>query len=197
MRVHREVTYPKSPKDKNVCKWGFVWGSKGVREEVGLDRSPHIIRYEWNVHTHIAHLLFYPGVKLWILMSFFNSGNNRAPLPLLWRLGKHFGEKSTGSTRGNIHPDSLVIRYNVFIKYCVFSKILKYIPDSLAALGFPAVSVSVHNGRSNTSAAAELAEFRKITTFKGKTQYLMNTLYLRAFVETHRIQDSCPSGKTK
>ena len=53
------------------------------------------------------------------------------------------------------------ILYRVFIKYCVISKILKYIPDS----GFPSVSVCVHNGRSNTSAAAELAEFRKITTF--------------------------------
>ena len=39
-----------------------------------------------------------------------------------------------------------------------FSKILQYIPD--------------------TGAAAELAEFRKITTFKRKTQYLMKTLYL-------------------
>ena len=39
------------------------------------------------------------------------------------------------------------------------------------------MSVFVHNGRSNTSAAAELAEFRKITTFQGKTQYFMNTLY--------------------
>ena len=38
------------------------------------------------------------------------------------------------------------------------------------------VSVCVHYGRSNTSAAAELAEVRKITTFYGKTQYLMNTL---------------------
>ena len=35
---------------------------------------------------------------------------------------------------------------------------------TLASLGFPSVSVSVHNGRSNTSAASELAEFRKITT---------------------------------
>ena len=53
--------------------------------------------------------------------------------------------------------------YRVLIKYCVFSKILEYIPDSL---GFPSVSVSVHNGRSNTSAASE------------KTQYLMNNLYI-------------------
>ena len=50
-------------------------------------------------------------------------------------------------------------RYRVFIKYFVFSKILKYILDSVLS-----VSVSVHNGISNTSAAAELAEFRKITT---------------------------------
>ena len=39
----------------------------------------------------------------------------------------------------------------------------------MASLGLPSVSVSVHNGRSNTSAAAELAEFRKITKFEGKT----------------------------
>ena len=45
-----------------------------------------------------------------------------------------------------------------------FSKILKYIPD-FGLSRFPLGSVCVHNGRSNTSAAAELAEFRKITTF--------------------------------
>ena len=54
-------------------------------------------------------------------------------------------------------------------------KILKYIPDS-GLSRFPLGSVCVHNGRSNTSAAAELAEFRKITTFQGKTQYLINSL---------------------
>ena len=37
----------------------------------------------------------------------------------------------------------------------------------------------VHNGRSNTIAAAEFAEFRKITTFEEKkTQYFMNILYI-------------------
>ena len=47
-----------------------------------------------------------------------------------------------------------------------FSNILKYIPDS-GLSRFPlGVSVCVHNGRLNTSAAAaELAEFRKIKTF--------------------------------
>ena len=34
-----------------------------------------------------------------------------------------------------------------------------------SGLGFPSVLVCVHSGRSNTSTAAELAEFRKITTF--------------------------------
>ena len=63
----------------------------------------------------------------------------------------------------------------MFVKYCVFSKILKYIPDSGLSL-FP-LGVSV-NGRSNTIAAVELAEFKKITTFQGNTQYLMKTLYI-------------------
>ena len=57
-------------------------------------------------------------------------------------------------------------RYRAFIKYCVFSKILKYIP---ASLGFPSVSVRVYTMVGQTPAlAAELAEFRKITTFKEK-----------------------------
>ena len=60
---------------------------------------------------------------------------------------------------------------------CFFFEDFEDIFWTLASRGFPSESVSVHNGRSNTSAAAaELAEFRKITTFKGKTQYLMNTL---------------------
>ena len=45
--------------------------------------------------------------------------------------------------------------------------------------GLCALSVSprcFYNGKSNTSAAAELAEFREITTFEGKKQYLINTL---------------------
>ena len=60
--------------------------------------------------------------------------------------------------------------YRVFITYCVFSKILKYIFRTLASLGFPSLAVCVYT-------MAELAEFRKITTLRGKTQYLINTLY--------------------
>ena len=73
--------------------------------------------------------------------------------------------------------------YRVFIKYCVFSKILKYIQDS-GLSRFPLV-VSVY-----TSAAAELADFRKITTFWGKTQYLINTLYFSRFFFLPRVKTS-------
>ena len=48
---------------------------------------------------------------------------------------------------------------------CFFFEDFEDIFWTLASRGFPSESVSVHNGRSNTSAAAELAEFRKITTF--------------------------------
>ena len=78
--------------------------------------------------------------------------------------------------------------YRVFIKYCVISKILKYIPDSVLSRFPLGASVCVHNGGSNTSAAAELAEFRKVTTFKGKTQYLMSTLYLTTFINHLKIK---------
>ena len=85
-------------------------------------------------------------------------------------------------------------RYGVFIKYCVFIKRFQNIPDSVLSLF--SLGVGVHtSGRQNTSAAAELAEFRKITKFYGKTQYLMNTLYLRGNAYTseevscvHRMQ---------
>ena len=40
----------------------------------------------------------------------------------------------------------------------------------------PALGVSVYTMVGQTPALQELAEFRKITTFKGKTQYLINTL---------------------
>ena len=69
--------------------------------------------------------------------------------------------------------------YSVFIKYCVFSTDFR-IFRTLAFLCFPSVSVCVHKtGREKTNAAAELADFIKITKFQGKkTQYLMNTLYV-------------------
>ena len=46
-----------------------------------------------------------------------------------------------------------------------FFEDLKYIPDSGLSRFTLGVSDCVHNGRPNTSAAAELEEFRKITTF--------------------------------
>ena len=55
--------------------------------------------------------------------------------------------------------------YRVFIKYCVFFEDFKIYSGLWPLSVSLRVSVCVHNGRSNTSAAAELAEFRKITTF--------------------------------
>ena len=74
-----------------------------------------------------------------------------------------------------LYPESP--NYRVLIKYCVYEDFKIY--SGLWPLSVsPSVSVCVHNGRENTSPTAELAEFRKITTFYGKTQYLMNSLYL-------------------
>ena len=56
--------------------------------------------------------------------------------------------------------------YRVFIKYRVFSKLLKYIPDSgLSRFPLGGVSVCVHNDRLNISTAAELTKLGKITIF--------------------------------
>ena len=70
----------------------------------------------------------------------------------------------------------IIHKWRIFTTWCslniVFFRRLKNIFRTLASLGFPSVSLCVHIG----SAAAELAEFRKITSFQGKTQYLMNTL---------------------
>ena len=62
------------------------------------------------------------------------------------------------------------LKYRVFIKYCVYSKISKYFPDSGRSRFSLGVSVCVHpdftigppDGRSTISNAAELAEFGKI-----------------------------------
>ena len=54
----------------------------------------------------------------------------------------------------------------VLIKYCIFSKDSKLF-RTLAFLWFPSVSLYTVQppGRQDTSAAAELAELRNITTF--------------------------------
>ena len=56
--------------------------------------------------------------------------------------------------------------YMAFIKYCVFSEDFK-IFRTLACLCFLSVSVCVHTHQAGkkTSAAPELAEFRKLTKF--------------------------------
>ena len=61
------------------------------------------------------------------------------------------------------------IKYRVSIKYCVFFRFFKNIPDSGLSLFSLGVSVCVH-----TSGSA--AEFRKFTKLYGKIQYFMNPL---------------------
>ena len=59
----------------------------------------------------------------------------------------------------------LLVIYRVFIKYCVFFQdfeIYSRLCVSVCTLDF---TLGPPDGRSNTSAAAELAEFRKVTTF--------------------------------
>ena len=85
--------------------------------------------------------------------------------------------------------------YRVFIKYCVFSKILKYIPDSGLSRFLLGVSVCVNNSRSNTSIAAELAEFRKITKLK-KAQNLMNKLIIFFYYTRPILQQSRKCDKS-
>ena len=48
---------------------------------------------------------------------------------------------------------------------------------TLTSLGFPSISVCVHNGRSNTGAAGELAELGKSQHFKENTIFNEHPLY--------------------
>ena len=65
----------------------------------------------------------------------------------------------------------------MFIKYCVFQKILKYVPDS--GLSRIPLGVSLYTMAGQTPALQEsLQSLEKSQHFKEKTQYLINTLYL-------------------
>ena len=86
--------------------------------------------------------------------------------------------------------------YRVFIKYCVFSTISNYIPDSglsrFCSVCTPDFMLGPLNDRQNTSAAAELAELRKITTFYVKKTIFNETLYMtdRPTKQTILVQPS-------
>ena len=58
-----------------------------------------------------------------------------------------------------------VVRYRVFIKLLCFFKDFKIFSVLWPLSVSPRCLYTTHNGRSNTGAAAELAEFRKSTTF--------------------------------
>ena len=46
-----------------------------------------------------------------------------------------------------VRPSVTTVSYRMFIKYCVFSLILKYIPDSVLSLFSLSVSVCTHTGQ--------------------------------------------------
>ena len=70
----------------------------------------------------------------------------------------------------------LTLTYRVFIKYCVFSEDFKI----FRTLAFLSASVCVHTPAGRKPALQQNLQSSEISqNFKGKIQYLMNTLYLR------------------
>ena len=88
--------------------------------------------------------------------------------------------------------------YRVFIKYCVFSKILRYTPDSgLSRFLLGAVSVCVHSVRSNPSACSKTDRVqkshkiqRKNTMFNEHPVYSWNKIRLCKTSWIHLGMDS-------
>ena len=91
-------------------------------------------------------------------------------------LGAKFLTKSLLATMNRYtHTlNHLILFYRVFIKYCVFSDILK-IFRTLFSL---CVSVCTHTRQVEHQRCSRTGRVQKIHSFKEKTQYLMNTLYI-------------------
>ena len=107
--------------------------------------------------TYIFHVCIVINYELSLLLVVLVNDYNDSD-------GRQRSGGGDGGSAQCVHGEYHSRTYRVFIKYCVFSKILKYMPDSGLSRFPVGVSVSVHNGRSNTSAAAseaELAEFRR------------------------------------
>ena len=72
--------------------------------------------------------------------------------------------------------------YRVFIKYCVFSKILKY----SGLWPFPVFPrcqyVYTHQAGRKPALQADSGRVRKNHILRKKTQYLMNTLYIGTYI---------------
>ena len=73
------------------------------------------------------------------------------------------------------------------VHYIVFFWRFLKIFRTYAFLCFPLVCTVHTPGRQNISAATELGEFRKITKFYRKTQYIMNTLQLHFHIYMHLL----------
>ena len=66
----------------------------------------------------------------------------------------------------------------MFIKYCVFSKIFKYIPDFVSACVHWTSRFGRQMARRTPALQQNWQSLEKSQLFKEKTQYLMNTLYI-------------------
>ena len=71
----------------------------------------------------------------------------------------------------------------------VFFRNFSNIFRTLASLGFPRCQCVYSMAGQTPAIAAELKDFRKITTFKGKTQYLMNTLSALGLLSVQTMYD--------
>ena len=70
------------------------------------------------------------------------------------------------------------MNYRVFIIYCLFFQKISNISDSGLSLLSLGVSVCTHTGQVKHQRCNRTGRVQKITKLYGKTQYLMNTLYM-------------------
>ena len=75
--------------------------------------------------------------------------------------------------------------YRVFIKYCVFSNILKYIPDSDLSR-FPLSASVCTQWLGKHQHCSRTGRVQKNHNIFGKIQYLMNTLYVTVILSLER-----------
>ena len=150
-------------------KWYFVrdyilFGTLSLSRFCKASKSLKLHHVYIYVYVYLSHFCLSLNGLRWRRKKFFN-------FPAVFCLGEKWRTdfRRRIGWRGSMdilatERMKLALKYRVFIKYCVFPRFWN-IFRTLAALGFPSVSVCVHNGRSKTSNVAELAEIRKITTF--------------------------------
>ena len=117
--------------------------------------------------------------------------NNNDFLLLMFR--RIFWRMMTGSRKYSVYKiktGSIMTRYSLLIKYCVFFEDFK-IFRTLAFLCFVSVSVCVvYTQQAGRPQALQQnwQSSEKSQNFKEKTQYLMNTLYIHLYKHNHTEQ---------